>query len=111
MERRRTDRVSNLIKEEISNYIIKEIKDPRIKFVTILRVAVSPDMHNAKVYYSVYGDEEEKKQAAKGLESASEYMRRLLKKSIVLKWIPKLNFIYDDSIEYASKIEELLKKV
>jgi len=111
MDDKRIEKVSNLLKEEISNYLIKEIKDPRVHFVTILRVKVSADLHNAKVYYSVYGSEEEKKEAKKGIESASEYIRHLLKGRVILKWIPKLNFIYDDSIEYAARIEELIKKV
>lgn len=111
MEYKRKDRVGDLLHHEISQLLLKEIKDPRIGFVTITGVEVSDDLKEAKVYYSVVGTEEEKKAAGKGLMSSAGFIRNELRKVLDLRYIPNLTFRFDSSIEYGDKIERLLKEI
>lgn len=111
MEYKRKDRVGDLLHHEISQLLLKGIKDPRIGFVTITGVDVSDDLKEAKVYYSVVGTEEEKKETQKGLKSAEGFIRSSLRKVLDLKHIPNLHFRFDGSIEYGDKIDRLLKEI
>jgi len=88
--------------------LVKSIKDPRIGFVTITRVAVTEDCRLAKVYYSVIGTSDEKNRSMEGLNSAKGYIRRELGHRMKLKYTPELLFQFDPSIEYAIHVEELL---
>lgn len=109
MRFKRAEKVGDLIREEVSQILIRELKDPRIGFVTVTKVAVSDDLRVAKIYYSVFGGEREKGESYKGLESAKGYIKRELGKRIKLKYMPEITFIFDDSLEYGSHIEELLR--
>ena len=100
-----------MIKEEISQIFLRELKDPRIGFVTITKVAVSDDLRVARVYYSVFGGEEQKEESHQGLESAKGYIKRELGRRVRLKYIPEIHFLFDDSLEYGEHIEELLRGV
>ena len=111
MEYKRKDRVGDLIHHEISQLLIKGIKDPRIGFVTITGVEVTDDLKEAKVYYSVIGSEDDKKAAADGLRSSTGFIRSSLRKVLALKHIPNLHFRFDSSLEYGERIERLLKEV
>ena len=99
------------IREEISQILLRELKDPRIGFVTITTVAVSDDLRTAKVYYSVFGGEQDKEESYKGLESAKGYIKRELGRRMRLKYMPEIIFMFDDSLEYGEHIEELLRDV
>jgi len=94
---------------EISEILLKELKDPRIGFVTITKVAVTDDLRQAKVYYSVFGGEKEKGDSFQGLESATGYIKRELGRRMRLKYMPEITFLFDDSLEYGAHIEELLR--
>ncbi len=94
---------------EISEILLKELKDPRIGFVTITKVAVTDDLRQARVYYSVFGGEEEKEDSFQGLESATGYIKRELGRRMRLKYMPEITFLFDDSLEYGAHIEELLR--
>jgi len=111
MEYKRKDRVGDLLHHEISQLLMKGIKDPRIGFVTITGVEVSDDLKEAKVYYSVIGTDEDKKAAKEGLKSSTGFIRNTLRKILTLKNIPNLHFRFDSSLEYGDKIERLLKQV
>lgn len=111
MEYKRKDRVADLLHHEISQLLIKGIKDPRIGFVTITGVVVSDDLKEAKVYYSLIGTEEDKKAASAGLKSSTGFIRSSLRKLLALKHIPNLHFRFDSSLEYGERIERLLKEV
>jgi len=100
-----------LIKEEISQILLKELKDPRIGFVTITQVALSDDLRMARVFYSVFGGAQEKEDAYQGLESAKGYIKRELGKRVRLKYMPEISFMFDDSLEYGEHIEKLLQGV
>lgn len=103
-------RVQDLLREEISLIIQREIRDPGIGFVTVLDVRMSEDLKIAKVYLSIYGSEEEKKKTQEALKRSRGYIRHLLGDRVKLRYTPELNFIIDDTFEKAARIEEILKK-
>jgi ribosome-binding factor A len=111
MEGRRSEKVADLIQKEISQMLVKSIKDPRIGFVTITRVTVSEDCRFAKVYFSVAGTLEERENSVKGLESAKGYVRKELGRRIRLRYTPEIMFQFDPSIEYAIHMEELIQSI
>ncbi len=106
---KRAERVSDQMKQEIADILMRKIKDPRIGFVTVTDVEVADDLRNAKVFVSVYGAE--KATTLKGLESASPYIRSELGKRMRMKFIPELLFRYDESVERGAHINELLHEI
>ncbi len=108
---RRKDRVQTLIRDEISYLLQREIKDPRLEFVTITRVKVSEDLQHATVFISVLGDEKRKKQAMEGLTRATGFIRREIGSRIKLRLVPEIIFKYDDSIEGVARIHRLLNEI
>ncbi|MBN1254488.1 MAG: 30S ribosome-binding factor RbfA [Deltaproteobacteria bacterium] len=108
---KRSEKVGDLIRKEISQILLEELKDPRIGFVTITKVALSDDLRIAKVYYSVFGGKQDKEASCEGLESAKGYIKRELGKRVRLKYMPEITFIFDDSLEYGEHIEGLLRDV
>jgi ribosome-binding factor A len=109
MEGKRSEKVADLIHKEISDMLVKTIKDPRIGFVTITRVTVSEDCRNAKVYFSVTGTHEEKERSMEGLSSARGYIRKELGQRIRLRYTPEITFKFDPSIEYSIHIGKVIR--
>jgi ribosome-binding factor A len=109
MEGKRSEKVGDLIQREVSQMLVKSIKDPRIGFVTITKVAVSDDCRFAKVYFSVAGTLAERESTGKGLDSAKGYVRKELGRRLRLRYTPEIVFQFDPSIEYAIHIEEVLR--
>jgi len=108
----RTDQVGEQVREEIMSIIRRELKDPRIGFVSITGVRMSPDLRQARVRVSVLGDPDQQKASIEGLESARGLIRHELGRRLQnLKFSPELRFELDGSIEYAVHINELLKEV
>jgi ribosome-binding factor A len=107
----RADRVSGLIQEVLSNLLKKDIHDPRLKMVTITNVKMSRDLKLARIYFSIYGGSSKSEDAAKGFESARGFIKRSLASRLSLRYMPDLNFYYDESFDYGSQIDELLKKI
>ena len=107
----RLQRLNENIKELLSVLILKEIKDPRIGFVTITSVKVTSDLMTAKVYFSVMGSDEDRQDSLKGLISARSFMRRVVGDQLKLHHVPNFHFVYDDSLDKAMKIEEVLKEL
>ncbi|MDI6604866.1 MAG: 30S ribosome-binding factor RbfA [Thermoanaerobacteraceae bacterium] len=106
----RSGRLSEEIKREISKMIFEEIKDPRISpMISITDINVTKDLRYAKVFISIYGNNEEKKNTLDGLKSAAGFIRRELGKKIKMRYTPELIFEIDDSIEYGAHISEILK--
>lgn len=109
---KRSDRVGDLIKKEIASMILfGEIKDPRIGFVTITHVDLTPDLKEAKVYFSQIGTEKDREKSRDGLNNASGYIRRSLAKRLDLRHIPTVSFLFDDSLEYSDRIERVIKEM
>ena len=107
----RAQRVGELIQKEISALLLRGLKDPRIGFVTITGVEVTPDLHLARVYYTVIGDDAAKRSSAAGLQSSVPYIRQQLGKQLRMKYLPDLIFQYDSSIDYGNRIESLLREI
>ncbi len=108
----RADQVGEQVREEIMSIIRRELKDPRIGFVSITSVRMSPDLRQARVHVSVLGKPEQQKESIRGLVSAKGLIRHELGRRLQnLKFSPELRFELDSSIEYAVHISELLKEV
>ena len=110
MSKMRLHRVSELIREVLGD-IMKKIKDPRIGFVTVTGVDVSPDLSSARVFVSVLDEGEKREKAIEGLNSAAGYIRRELGREISLRKTPKLTFIFDEGIERGMKIINILNEI
>ena len=111
MEYKRSDRVGEMIHKELSLIFNRGLKDPRIGYVTLTAVDVTADLSIAKVYYTVIGDDQARKETAKGLEKATPYIRRQLAQQLKMRHTPSLVFKYDTSIEYGNHIDSLLKDI
>jgi len=109
MPSQRVQKVGETIQKEISALLLRGLKDPRIGFVTITGVEMTPDLHLARVYYSVIGDEAARRSSAAGLKSSIPFIRAQLGKHLHMKYVPDLLFQYDSSIEYGNRIESLLR--
>ncbi|MGI6485183.1 MAG: 30S ribosome-binding factor RbfA [Thermoanaerobacterales bacterium] len=108
----RSDRVSEEIKKIVSDIINNSLKDPRINcMISVTKVDLSKDMRHAKIFVSIYDDENIRNQAFEGLKNAEGYIRKELGQRMRLRYIPEISFRYDDSIEYAIHINKLLQKV
>ena len=111
MQGKRLDRVNQLLKEEVSTLLQRELKDPRLGFVTVTEVEVSKDLRQAKVFVSVLGDERQWKASMTALESARGFVRNWLRQHLDLRVTPEIDFRADRSMEHAAHIQSLLKKV
>lgn len=112
MGTRRMERVNELIREEISELIRREVKDPRLNsFISVTEVVTSSDLRHARVFISIMGTDEEKRQVEKGLAAATGFLRRELGERLSLRYTPELLFQLDDSIERGSRLLQLIKEV
>jgi ribosome-binding factor A len=109
MQGKRLDRVNQLIKEEISTLLQRELKDPRLGFVTVTEVAVSKDLRTGKVFVSVLGDDTQWASSLAALESARGFMRNWLRNHLDLRVTPHLEFRADRSLEHGARIQALLR--
>lgn len=105
----RMRRVNEAIREIIGTALTKDLKDPRIGFVTLTGVDTAPDLSHAKVFYSVYGKQAEKDATLEGLRAARPYLQRLIADELHLKRTPTLEFVYDASIDQGMRIQAILK--
>lgn len=111
MARIRVSRVGEQIKKELSQILQMELKDPRVGFVTVTGVEVTNDLSQARVYISVMGDDARKEETLRALDKAQGFLRSELGRRIRLRQIPELLFKFDTSIEYGSRIEQLLQEI
>jgi ribosome-binding factor A len=108
---KRSERLGELILAEISDLITRDIKDPRVGFVTFTRVEMSDDLRYAKVFVSSLGSEQEKARTLQGLSSATGYIRRHLGRALHLRYTPEITFLIDESLEHGAKIAQLLRQL
>lgn len=104
------DRIASALVKEISYILMTEVKDEDIKFVTITDCKVTNDLSYAKVYYTVL-NEEKKEEINAALNNAKGFIRKELFDRVEIRNVPELTFIYDDSIEYGKKIEDMIEKL
>ena len=109
MQGKRLDRVNQLIKEEISTLLQRELKDPRLGFVTVTEVDVAKDLRTAKVYVSVLGSETQWQSSLQALESARGFIRSWLLPRLRLRSVPHLTFHPDRSMAHAAHIQTVLE--
>ena len=107
----RVEKVQELMKQEISQIILRELKDPRIGFVTVTSVECTGDLREAKVYVSLMGNESQVKSCWMGLNSSLGFIRREIGKRIRLRVTPEISFALDKSLDYSAHIQELLLKI
>jgi len=107
----RQEKLAQAIKKEISGIIQEELKDPRLGFMTITAVELTPDYKYANVFFSVLGQEQDYKKAKNALNSALGFIRRLISQRIRFRFVPEIVFKEDRSCEYGFKIEKILNEI
>jgi ribosome-binding factor A len=106
----RTDRVGEEFREVLAEEI-QRLKDPRVGFVTVTGVKVSSDLRHARIFYTVLGDESERRASGAGLRSARAHLRAVLGRQVRLKFLPELEFEEDTSLEEAIRIDRIIDRV
>jgi ribosome-binding factor A len=101
-------RVNEALREVLSSRIAEGLKDPRIGFVTVTGVETSPDLRHARVYVSVIGNQEERRDTLAGLEKAHGALQAQIARELRMKHTPTLSFVYDETIDRGMRITELL---
>lgn len=105
----RIEKINNLIRQEISELLQRQVKDPRLgTFIAVTEVSTSPDLKSAKVFVSRISNQEEKEETMQALEAAAGFLRKSLMKNLRLRRVPDLYFYWDDSIERADRLFRLL---
>ena len=104
----RMRRVNEAVREVVSARLAGGVKDPRIGFVTVTSVDTTPDLRQARVYFSVLGSEEERSETLAGLESAHGLLQQAVASELRMKHTPTLQFVFDESIDRGMRITELL---
>jgi ribosome-binding factor A len=108
MSGRRPERIAEQLREELSQIISGEMKDPRVGLVTVTGVKLSPDLRDARVYVGGLGPDEEIEQSLEALRSAAGFIRWRLGRSLQLRHTPQLHFVFDRTVRTAARIEEIL---
>jgi ribosome-binding factor A len=108
---KRAEKVAEAIHEIVSQLLIREVKDPRIGFTTVTEVKLSADLHLATIYFTVVGDEMERKSSEQGLNSARGFLRKELGRNLRMRYIPDIIFKYDISADYGRRIDTLLEEL
>ncbi|MCX5750157.1 MAG: 30S ribosome-binding factor RbfA [Candidatus Saganbacteria bacterium] len=107
----RLEKLAALVKESVSSIITKDLNDPRIGFVSITDVTVTPDLGHVKIYISCMGDEQAQSQSMQGLSSATPFVRGKLGKALFLRFVPEICFIQDTSLERGSRVLTLMNNL
>jgi ribosome-binding factor A len=108
---RRPEQVAGTLRQVIAEALSREIRDPRVGFVTVTGVLVTNDLSHARVSVSVPGDETEKARALQGLQSAAGFLRSRAARALTTRTVPELHFELDKGVEHAARIEELLESI
>jgi ribosome-binding factor A len=104
----RATRVGDQIRAELAELLTREVHDPGIGFLTVTQVKVSPDLQQARVYYTTLGDDKAKRETARALERATPFLRRHVGRRLQLKRVPELTFSFDEAIEKNDRIQRIL---
>jgi ribosome-binding factor A len=105
----RSERVSGLIRKALSEFLQKEVSDPRLERATITGVKLSPDLKIAKIFFATYGGSSDKEAMTAGFQSARGYLKRHLAGKLGLRYMPEFQFFYDESLDYGMKMDNLIK--
>lgn len=107
----RPERVAQMVQQLLGEIFARGMRDPRIGLVTITGVKMSPDLREARVYWTVHGDAEQRKHTRKGLDNARGFLRREVGAELKLRVVPDLHFTYDEAIDRGERIEQLIRQV
>lgn len=108
---KRVNKVGDLIKAEISDILLKDVRDLRIRHVTITDVKMTDDLRLARIFFVPIGEVTCSGEIMEGLRNASKFFRREIGKRLRLRYVPEITFIYDKSFEYGDRIDRLLAKI
>ena len=111
MSELRVRKIQEFIKQEVSSMLLKEIKDPRLGFVTVTGVHLTGDLREATVYVSLFGSDREKAESLEALNNARGFIRRELGNRLKIYYTPTIDFDVDTSLDYGMHIEGLIKKI
>jgi ribosome-binding factor A len=106
----RMRRVDEAVREVLSDAIAKDLRDPRVGFVTVTGVKTSPDLRHARVFVSVFGDEQVRSDSLEGLRSAHGFLQGRVAAELRLKHTPMLEFDYDESVDRAMRLSRLMEE-
>jgi ribosome-binding factor A len=107
----RADRVGGLIQRILSDLLLRDISDPRLQMATISRVTVTKDLRLARIYFATAGGKAGSADAAQGFRSAAGFIKRRLGPRLGLRYMPELEFYYDESFDHGARIDQLLKSM
>lgn len=109
---RRVDRINELLRQEISQLIARQIKDPRLDgVISITQVKTTNDLRNARVFLSVMGDSAAKLSALEGIQSAATYIRRELRDRLAMRYVPFLTFAMDNTLDEADHLYQIMDQI
>ncbi len=111
MSSRRAQKVAEAIREVVSMAILTELKDPRVKDVTVTYVEVSSDLRHVKVHVSVMGDETHQQLSLRGLQSAAGFLQAKIARQVEMRYTPRLNFLLDQGVKRSIEIAKILREV
>ena len=107
----RVRKIQEFIKQEVSNIILRELKDPRIGFITVTDARITGDLREATVYVSLFGSDAEKADTLKALKSANGYIRSEVGKRLGIRYSPTIEFKEDTALDYGMKIDKILRDI
>lgn len=108
MTSRRSERLAESIKQEVSKIILYELKDPRISFITVTKVEITPDLKNAKVYISILGDDVTRTKTLRAIEHAKGFIQSKVGAQLQIRYTPILTFCLDESVQKSLHISKLI---
>jgi ribosome-binding factor A len=107
----RVERIQEQVREEVSQMLATEVRDPGVGLVTVTRAKVTADLSLARVYWTIMGDANERKKTAKALERVSGFVRHLLAERLTLRRSPEVKFIFDESVAAQDRIEQIIQEI
>jgi ribosome-binding factor A len=108
---RRPEQVGETLRQVITDSLAREVRDPRVGFVTVTAVLVTNDLSHARVMVSVPGEDQDKERALEGLQSAAGFLRSRAARTLTTRSVPELHFELDRGLEHAARINELLNTI
>ncbi len=107
----RVERIQKQVREEVSQMLATEVRDPGVGLVTVTRTKVTGDLSLARVYWTIIGDDKERHKTQKALERAAGFVRHLLAERLSLRRVPEVKFIYDQSVAAQDRIEQIIQEI
>jgi ribosome-binding factor A len=105
------DRINASMKREIAKILLQDMQDPRLQFVSITQVSVSPDLENARVLFSFLGDRGQLTVIHDALKNAAGMVRKLVSHRMDLRRTPRIDFVYDPSLDYSANVDDILETI